>query len=165
MNIPLHKKNKVYYFQSKEKNAGLELVTDLGTTIDGQDLQTGNQVFFIPEQHSFKSPITLDILFAILANPLGMISYTYDGEKFFDHVFEVDAETDKGQAEWRMIGTKDTPIQVEENVPAGNILKYNDGLTDFVKYGNGEERLNTISINGNRIYHRRRNSQPVKVYA
>ena len=138
LNIPLNKKPKVYYFQSKEKNASLELVTPLGITIDGKDLDTGNQVYFLPEYHSFKSAITLDILFAILANPLGMVSFTYDGEKFFDHVFEIDAENDKGVAECKMLGTKDTPIQVEEEVPAGPFLKYADGLTDFVKYGTGE---------------------------
>lgn len=139
LNIPLHRKNKEYYFQSKDKNAGLELVTALGTTIDGKDLQTGSQSYFLPEEHRFKSPITIELLFAILENPLGIVSYNYDGEKFFDFVFEVDAETDKGQAEWRMLGTKETPMQVEEDVEANqNVLKYGDGLLDFMKYGDGE---------------------------
>ena len=141
LNIPLNKKPKTYYFQSKDKNAGLELITPLGTTIDGQDLDTGNQVYFLPEFHSFKSAITLDTLFAILQNPLGIVAYTYDGEKFFDFVYEIDAENDLGKAECKMLATKDTPIQREEDIPAGNFLKYADGLTDFVKYGEGENDI------------------------
>ena len=67
---------------------------------------------------------------AILQHPLGIVSYTYGDEKFFDFVFEVDAETDKGQAEWRMLGTKETPVQVEEDTDAAlNVVKYADGLT------------------------------------
>ena len=139
LNIPLSKKEKVYYFQSKDKNAGLQLVTELGTTIDGQDINTGVNSYFIPEQRSFNCPVTLELLYAILQNPLGIVSYTYDGEKFFDHVYEIDAETDKGKAEWRMLGTKDTPIEVNDEIESGNYLKYGDGLTDFVKYGNGEK--------------------------
>ena len=138
LNIPLNKKPKTYYFQSKDKNASLELVTELGTTIDGQDLQMGANSYFLPDDHNFKAPASIEILFAILQNPLGIVSFTYAGEKFFDFVFEIDAETDKGMAEWRMLGTKDTPVEVAEEIESGNILKYNDGMTDFVKYGNGE---------------------------
>ena len=140
LNIPLHRKNKTYFFQSKDKNASLELVTALGTTIDGQDLQTGSQFYFLPEQRTFKCPITVEQLAAILQAPLGIISFTYQGEKFFDFAFEIDAETDKGQATWRTLGTKETPVQVEEDVDGANqnVLKYADGLTDYVKYGPGE---------------------------
>jgi hypothetical protein len=141
LNIPLAKKNQVYYFQSKDKNAGLVLVTALGTTIDGQDLNTSGNALFLPEDRKFKCPFTVEQLFAILANPLGIVSYTYDGEKFFDFIFEVDAETEKGRAEWRTLGTKDTPVEriPAEEVVTGNIVKYGDGLTDYVKYGSGED--------------------------
>lgn len=139
LNIPLDKKEKVYYFQSKDKNASLNLVTALGTTVDGQDLDTGGATLFKPEERQFKCPITIDLLFSILANPLGIVHYTYEGEKFFDYLFEVDAETDKGQATWRMLGTKDSPVQVIEDVAIGNYLKYGDGLQDFVKYGDGPD--------------------------
>jgi len=140
LNIPLAKKNQVYYFQSKEKNAGLHLVTALGTTIDGQDLNTGGNAFFLPEDRKFKCPFTLSQFFAILENPLGIVSYTYEEEKFFDFIFEVDAETEKGRAEWRMLGTKDTPIKkIPAEVEAGNIVKYGDGLTDYIKYGDGPD--------------------------
>ena len=68
-----------------------------------------------------------------------MISFTYDGEKFFDHVFEIDAENDKGVAECKMLGTKDTPIQVEDEIASGPFIKYADGLTDYVEYADGGE--------------------------
>ena len=149
LNIPLHKKPKTYYFQSKDKNASLHLVTPLGTTIDGTDLQMGSNAYFLPDDHKFKCAISIEILFAILQNPLGIVSFTYAGEKFFDFVFEIDAETDKGMAEWRMLGTKETPIEVQPDEDGNqNILKYADGLTDFVKYGNGENDVFIISIDG-----------------
>jgi len=140
LNIPLHKKPKVYYFQTKDKNASLELVTPLGTTTDGDDLDMGSAAYFLPDDHQFKCAISIDQLFAILQNPLGIVSFTYQGEKFFDFVFEIDAETDKGMAQWRMLGTKETPVEIEDDVEENqNVLKYGDGLTDFVKYGNGEK--------------------------
>ena len=141
LNIPLSKKEKVYFFQSKDKNTGLQLITELGTTIDGEDLQTGTAAYFLPEDRKFKCPITIETLFAILANPLGIVSYTYQDEKFFDFIYEVDAETDKAVAEWRMLGTKDTPILTVEGVQVGAFLKYADGLRDFVKYGDGENDI------------------------
>jgi hypothetical protein len=138
LNIPLDKKDKVYYFQSKDKNASLNLVTTLGETIDGKDLNTGSAFLFKPEERQFKCPITIDLLFAILANPLGIVHYTYEGEKFFDYLFEVDAETDKGQAVWRTLGTKDSPVQVVEDVDDGDVLMWGDGLEDAFDYGSGE---------------------------
>jgi hypothetical protein len=138
INIPLDKKEKVYYFQSKDKNASLNLLTELGETVDGQDLQTGSAFYFKPEERQFKCPITIETLFAILANPLGIVHYTYEGEKFFDFLFEVNAETDKGKSQWRALGTKDSPIQLVEEIAIGNYLKYGEGLTDFLKYGPGE---------------------------
>jgi len=140
LNIPLHKKPKTYYFQTKDKNASLHLVTPLGSTIDGEDLQMGANAYFLPDDHQFKCAVSIELLFAILQNPLGIVSFTYAGEKFFDFVFEIDAETDKGMAQWRMLGTKETPMEVQTDVDENqNVLKYADGLTDFVKYGDGEK--------------------------
>ena len=71
----------------------------------------------------------------------GTADHNIQHDPMLEWLFEIDAETDKGQAEWKMIGTKDTPVQVEENIAAGNILKYNEGLTDFTQYEKEDDDL------------------------
>lgn len=141
LNIPLHKKDKVYYFQSKDKNATLHLVTELGTTDDGEDLDTGAVAYFIPDQRAFKCPITITMLFEILANPLGLIKYSYKREDFFDYLFEVDSEVDKNMGTWRCLGTRDTPVQVDTEEDAGNLLMHDSGEDDIIQHDNGEQDL------------------------
>jgi hypothetical protein len=141
LNIPLHKKDKLYFFQSKDKNASLHLVTDLGTTIDGQDLDTGEIALFLPDQRGFNVPITIERLFAILANPLGLIQYRYKREDFFDYLMEVDSETDKGKGQWRTLGTRDTPVEIVDDAQEGNTLMHDDGLTDYVAHEYAEDDL------------------------
>jgi hypothetical protein len=141
LNIPLHKKDKLYFFQSKDKNASLHLVTDLGTTNDGQDLDTGEIALFLPDQRGFNVPITIERLFAILANPLGLIQYRYKREDFFDYLMEVDSETDKGKGQWRTLGTRDTPVEIVDDAQEGNILMHDDGLTDYVAHDDAEDDL------------------------
>jgi hypothetical protein len=138
INIPLDKKEKVYYFQSKDKNASLNLLTELGETVDGQDLQTGSAFYFKPEERQFKCPITIETLFAILANPLGIVHYTYEGEKFFDFLFEVNAETDKGKSQWRALGTKDSPVQLVDASDDDDLFMWGDGMEDVFDHGTGE---------------------------
>lgn len=140
LNIPLHKKDKVYYFQSKDKNASLNLVTSLGTTIDGQDLNTGNQAIFLPDKAGFKVPITIQTLFEILANPLGIMKFTYEKESFFNFLMEVDSETDKNMSQWRTLATRDSPVQIVE-AEEGNALMHDDGLTDYVGHESAEEDI------------------------
>lgn len=140
LNIPLHKKDKAYYFQSKDKNASLVLHTELGSTIDGQDLDTGSQALFLPDQRGFKVPITITKLFEILANPLGLIKYRYKREDFFDFLMEVDSETDKSMSQWRTLGTRDSPVQIVD-AEDGNILMHDDGLTDYVAHEDAEDDL------------------------
>jgi len=138
--IPLNRKNnKHYFFQTKDKNSGLKIVTALGTSNDGEDLELGNKSYFLPEFRDFKSPITIGQLFAILANPLGLIRYSYEGEKFFDYLFEVDSEVEKALGSWTMLGTRPTPIEVADDVDSGDYLKYNTGPDDFIKYDNGDK--------------------------
>lgn len=141
LNIPLHKKDKVYYFQSKDKNATLHLVTELGTTDDGEDLDTGAVAYFIPDQREFKCPITITMLFEILANPLGLIKYSYKREDFFDYLFEVDSEVDKNMGTWRTLGTRDTPVFIDTEEDAGNLLMHDSGEDDIIQHDNGEQDL------------------------
>jgi hypothetical protein len=141
LNIPLHKKDKLYFFQSKDKNASLHLVTALGTTDDGEDLDTGDIALFLPDQRGFNVPMTIERLFAILANPLGLIQYRYKREDFFDYLMEVDSETDKGKGQWRTLGTRDTPVEIVDDAQEGNILMHDDGLTDYVAHEDAEDDL------------------------
>lgn len=139
LTIPLDKKDKIYYYQTKEKNNQFEVVTELGSSIDGQDLQVGNQSYFLPEDRQFNCPIELDTLVDILANPLGLIKYSYKGEDFFDFLCEVDSEAEKHKSEWRMFGTRSTPVEVstpDEEILAP-IIKYGPGQREFIKYGSG----------------------------
>jgi hypothetical protein len=142
LNIPLHRKpDKVCYFQSKEKNASLELITDLGETYDGFDISLGSRVYFMPEEKSFKSPLTLANLFPILENPLGLVKYSHKGEKFYDYLYEVDGESEKAKGAWRMLSTRPTPIEVTENPIVGDYILYGDGSQDFLKYADGSTDL------------------------
>lgn len=140
LNIPLHKKDHTYFFQSKDKNSSLHLVTDLGVTDDGEDLATGAAALFLPDQRGFKCPITIEKLFEILANPLGLVQYRYKKEDFFDYLMEVDAETDKNIGTWRMLGTRDTPVEIESSED-GNLLMHDSGLTDYVAHEDAEDDL------------------------
>jgi hypothetical protein len=140
LNIPLNKKDKKYFFQSKDKNIGLKLVTALGTTNDGEDLDMGNEAYFIPELRLFNKAINVEMgVLSLLTNPLGLVKFTYKGERFYDILFEIDSETDKNKSEWRMLGTRDTPVQVEEDIINGDFLKYGDGPNDFVMYDSDVE--------------------------
>jgi len=137
LNIPLHtKSDRSYFFQTKEKNSAIKLITPAGETNDREDINLGDAAYFLPEEKQFKSPITLDTLFSILENPLGIIRYTYKGESFFDYLFEVDAETDKSTGQWRMLSTKPSPVQVDTPDLLGDYIKYGDGSNDFVAHNN-----------------------------
>lgn len=140
LSIPLDRKpDKSYFFQTKDKNSNLHLVTeDQGETFAGQTITVSGVPYFIPEERSFDSTITLQRLFDILANPLGRVAYTYEGERFFDYLFEVDMETEKAKAPWRMLGTKASPIPISETL-WGDFLKYGDGPNDFVQWGPSKE--------------------------
>lgn len=138
LNSPLHFKEKVYYFQSKEKNSDLILITELGTSNDGEDIDTGSEAYFIADEgRRFKSTITTPTLVGIMANPLGLIRYAYHKETFYDYILNVNAEKDKSISEWRALGTKSTPPDVVENPIFGPFVKYDSGLQDFVKYDTG----------------------------
>lgn len=143
LSIPLHRKNNnVYFFQSKEKNSGLRVVTYLGESSGREDLQIPTPRYFIPEFREFKCPLSLENLLGIMANPLGIVKYTYEGEKFHDYLFEINAETEGANADWKMLGTRPTPVQRSSNAQASDsILKFGDGIRDFVKYGNGPNDL------------------------
>lgn len=141
LSIPLHRKDKVYYFQSKEKNSGVTIVTDLGVSTDGEDLMLGGVPYFLPEHKQFVKPITVDTLFAILADPLGVIRYTYKGEKFFDMLFEVDSETERKNTEWRMLSLRPTPPEIEEDVLTGAFIKYDNSSQALIKFGPTNEEL------------------------
>jgi hypothetical protein len=139
LNIPLHRKpDKVCYFQSKDKNSGFRVVTLLGDTTDGEDINLGSSAYFLNEGKRFKRPISLILLAQLLANPLGLTKYTYENETFFDLLMEVNSEIDKHSTQWRMLGTRSTPPDIA-TIPYGNYIKYGDGLEDFVKYGDGAE--------------------------
>lgn len=138
-NIPLHRKpDKVLYFQSKDKNAGLRVVTILGDTSDGQDIQLGSAAYFLNEGKRFKRPISLFTLAELMALPLGRTRFTSQGETFYDYLMEVNSEIEKHATQWRMLGTRATPPDVAD-VPYGNYVKYGDGLEDFIKYNDGNE--------------------------
>jgi hypothetical protein len=142
LNIPLHKKNKVYHFQSKAKNTGLRLITDLGITNDGEDIVTGSTAYFLPEERRFKCPLTLPNLFGILANPLGLVKYTYKKERFYDLIMEAGIETDRGgRTTWRVLGTRDTPVEVTEDPLIGDFIKYGPGVDQYLKYAAGAEDI------------------------
>ncbi len=125
----------MYYFQTKDKNSDLELITPLGETNDGEDVNLSAPAYFLPEEKQFNSPITVDNLFAILDNPLGLIRYKYKGEDFFDYLFELDAENEKATGKWRMLSTKPSPVQIDEPV-TGDFLKFGSGSNDYVNYDN-----------------------------
>ncbi len=133
--------NRMYFFQSKDKNAKLEVITSYGTSKDGYNLDLGNSAYFIPEERKCKAPMTLDQLFAILDNPLGIIKYSYEGEQFYDRLFEVEDEIENVLGNWRFLGTRPTPIEVDDGVPQGNFIKWGNGVNDFIKWGNGPEDL------------------------
>lgn len=135
LNIPLHRKDKNLFFQTKDKNTSLHLVTDLGVTDDGQDISLGEASYFLPHQPRFRCPIRIDQLFDILANPLGIIQYSYKKEPFFDLLMEADSEIDKAPTEWRTLGTRDTPVEVED-VETGDLLMHDNGLSDTVGHDN-----------------------------
>jgi hypothetical protein len=135
--IPLHRKDKVYFFQSKGKNNSSRIVTPLGSSFDGEDLQLSEGAYFLPEERIFQKPITIDTLFALLENPLGRIRYQFEGETFHDYLFEVDSETEKAKSEWRVLGTKATPVDTESDAVLLDVIKYGDGPTDYIKYGDG----------------------------
>lgn len=142
LNIPLHKKDKKYYFQSKDKNVGLRLVTALGETNDGEDLDMGNQQYFIPEERSFNKAVSVELgIEALMVNPLGLVKYRYKGEKFYDLLYEVDSETDKNKTEWRVLGTRDTPVEINEDLVDGPYVMFGDGHEDHVMYDNEPEDI------------------------
>jgi hypothetical protein len=135
LNVPLHRKPKEYYFQSKDKNTGLKLTTaKWGTTNDGENLTLGKRAYFIPEEREGDAPFTLDMLFAIIDNPLGVIGYQSGKERFFDLLYEVDAEADKNMAHWRFLGMRTTPPLIAPAEIGGKYLKWKDMDGAFVKY-------------------------------
>lgn len=136
LNVTLDKKpDKVLYFQSKSKNAKMRVVTTLGDTTEGQNINLGTEAYFLPNAGVFKLPIKVQHLPGILANPLGLTKYTYEGENFYDLLLNVDAETEKHTSTWRMIATMSSPPDINSDTQYGNIIKYGDGLEDFIKYG------------------------------
>jgi len=142
LNIPLYRKaERKLFFQGKDKEAGMQLVTDLGISNDGEDISLDGSYYFLPEERRFQCPIHIDTLFAILANPLGLVKYTYKGESFYDLIYELDSEVEKAATQWRVLGTKASPIEEtdEPTYPTGPILKYGSRLADYVKYSIDEE--------------------------
>lgn len=139
LNIPLWRKSTVYFFQTKDKNNSLRVITSVGESVDQQDLELGSSRLFLPEGKEFNSPITFDKLFAILANPLGIITYTYKGDRYYDYLSEVDAEGEKKTATWKVLSTRPSPSNIDENPILLDALKYGDGSNDFVKYGDGSD--------------------------
>jgi hypothetical protein len=138
LNIPLHRKaDKVYFFQSKDKNSLLKLITTEGESFDREDLQLASAAFFIPEEKRFDSLLTLENLAGIVANPLGLVKYTHKKETFFDYLFEVNGENERGKAEWRVLSTKPSPVQRTNEPLFGNFIKWGDGPQDFLKFGDG----------------------------
>lgn len=136
--IPLFRKPNVYYFQSKDKGS-VRVVTEEGESTDGENLILQRKPHFLPEERSFVCPMTIGAMFNLLKNPLGIISYTYKGEQFNDLLLEVDIERENAKAVWRMLGTKPTPVMVQDDIPNINAVKYGDGPDDFIKYGNEPE--------------------------
>jgi len=142
LNIPLYRKaERKLFFQGKDKKSSMQLVTDLGISNDGQDISLGGSYYFLPEERRFQCPIHIDILFQILANPLGLVKYTYKDETFYDLIYELDSEVEKAATQWRVLGTKASPIEEtdEPTYPTGPILKYGSRLADYVKYNIDEE--------------------------
>lgn len=133
LKIPLYKKPSEYYFQSKEKNSGLRMATVIGESIDGADITINAPPYFLPDEHSFIRAVSLTDLITLLRNPNGLVTYTHRGEKFFDFLFEINAESDGGNSEWKTLPTKTSPIaRTSEPLVAG--LKYDNGFEDFVNY-------------------------------
>ncbi len=141
LNIPLWRKpDNLLFFQSKDKNAGLQLVTLLGTTNDGEDINLGTAYFFLPEERSFEVALPLAGLNGILANPLGIVKFRYEEEDFFDLILEGNSEDESKDSEWRCLGMKPTPV-LEEEDPLLDLLalKHGDGADDYVKYDDGAD--------------------------
>jgi hypothetical protein len=141
LNIPLYKKDHLYFFQTKQKNSNLKIITELGTSNDGENLQTGLTTLFLPEDRQFNCPLTIDTMLAIINNPLGRFAYTYKEEKFFDFLFELDTETERHKGQWRMIGTKPSPVEVNEDALTGPYIKYGTGPQELALYDEGENSI------------------------
>ena len=54
-------------------------------------------------------------------------------------LLEVDIERENAKAVWRMLGTKPTPVMVQDDIPNINAVKYGDGPDVFIQYGNEPE--------------------------
>ncbi|MFO7257778.1 MAG: hypothetical protein DIU61_008790 [Bacteroidota bacterium] len=134
LSIPLHRKDKVYFFQAKEKNSGATVVTALGESIDGEDLILEGAPYFLPEEKTFERSITLETLSGILSNPLGLIKYTHKGESFFDYLLEVDSETENKRTTYRVLSSRPSPMKISEGVEQGNFIKYDNGSDSFIEY-------------------------------
>lgn len=140
LNIPMDKKNnRSLFFQSKAKNSGLVLITDLGESTDNKDIALGNKALFLSTGKRFKVPLTIQSMAGIMLNPLGLINFTYEDEEFFDYLLNVDVETDKHFSTWRTLATRDTPPDIEMDPQYGDYIKYGDGLSDLIKYGDGPD--------------------------
>lgn len=137
LGIPLHRRDKVYFFQAKEKNSGATVVTELGESRDGQDLALSGSPYFLPEEKAFNAAITLETLSGIIANPLGLIRFTHKGESFFDYILEVDSETEKKGTQYKVLSSRPSPMKIAEDVQQGAFIKYDNGAGNHIKYQDG----------------------------
>jgi hypothetical protein len=141
--IPITRKTQQeYFFQSKDKNNNLSISTALGTTTDKENLIIEDNPFFIPEYREFKAPLTALMLPEILANPLGLIAYTYNGERFYDHLFEIDGEQEKNMGNWKVMASKPSPVDIiEVETPLPDAILYDETLESYILYGNSPTEI------------------------
>ncbi len=151
LNVPLHRKTKMYFFQSKDKNTALKLTTFLGTTNDGEDLSLSNKAYFIPEERSGNAQFTLDMLFDILRRPLGVIAYENEGEQFYDLLLEVNAEKEKAMATWKFLGTRSSPPLVDPDIDDGPYLMWKSEEGAYIKYKDGDKQFIKYKNNGGQV--------------
>lgn len=137
LSIPLHRMDKVYFFQSKEKNSGATVVTELGQSVDGEDLTLLGSPFFMAEEKHFKGPLTMDALGGILNNPLGILRYTHKGETFFDYVLEVDSETENKGTTYRVLSTRPSPVKRDAEQETADAILYDNDKGAVLDYGGG----------------------------
>jgi hypothetical protein len=141
--IPINKKaQQSYFYQTKDKNNSLNVAYPIGVSNDGENIDIVQPPYFLPEQKEFQSTLSIKNILELLANPLGLIAYTYDGENFFDYLLEIDAENESNTGNLKVLSTKPTPIEdipIEVQLPTA--LKYDDGFESFIKYGNLDEEI------------------------